>query len=109
MSINLPEAIAGYITSANAHDATLCGQYFTEDAIVHDEGKERKGVAAICAWKEDVNRKYRPVIEPLAVAEGGGRLALKAKVSGDFAGSPIELNFAFTLRGGKIARLEISP
>lgn len=109
MPIKLPEAIAGYVRSANTHDAAACSRYFTEDAIVHDEKKESRGVAAICAWKEEVNRKYRPMIDPLALAGGGEKLIMRAKVSGDFAGSPIELNFAFTLRGDKIVRLDIGP
>jgi hypothetical protein len=32
---------------------------------------------------------------------------VRARVSGHFPGSPVELRYAFTLHGGKIARLEI--
>jgi ketosteroid isomerase-like protein len=105
MPIELPEAIAGYVASANAHDAEACARYFTEDAIVHDEGRERKGVAAIRGWKEEVSRKYRPVMKPIEAARSDGKVVMRA----EFKGSPIALNFAFTLRGDRIARLDIAP
>ena len=42
---NYPHAVAGYVTSANAHDAEACARYFTEDAVVRDEGQDRRGIA----------------------------------------------------------------
>ena len=109
MPIKLPEAIAGYLTSANAHDAEACTRYFTEDAVVHDEGQERRGITAIRAWKEEVSRKYQPIIDVVDVARSKEKIVMTVKVSGDFQGSPIGLHFAFTLRGGRIARLDIAP
>ena len=109
MPMKLPKAIAGYVASANAHDAEACTRYFTEDAVVHDEGRERRGITAIREWKEEVSRKYRPVIDVVDVAGSEEKVVMTAKVSGDFKGSPIDLHFAFTLRGGRIARLDIAP
>jgi ketosteroid isomerase-like protein len=109
MPIELPEAIAGYVTSANAHDAEACARYFAEDAVVHDEGQDRRGIAAIRAWKEEVSRKYRPIMKAIDVTEAHGKVVMTAEVSGDFKGSPVALHFAFTLRGNKIARLDIAP
>lgn len=109
MPMELPEVIAGYLASANAHDAEACASFFTEDAIVHDEGQERRGLTAIREWKEEVSRKYRPVISATDVTKAAEEIIVKAKVAGDFQGSPIDLHFAFTLRGDKIARLEITP
>jgi ketosteroid isomerase-like protein len=109
MPMELPAAIAGYVASANAHDAAACARYFTEDAIVHDEGHERHGIAAIREWKEEVSRKYRPIISALDVARANEKIIMTARVAGDFQGSPIDLHFAFTLRENKIARLEITP
>lgn len=109
MPMELPAAIAGYLASANAHDAEACAGYFTEDAIVHDEGRDRHGIAAIRQWKEEVSRKYRQVISALDMAKAKGKIIVTARVAGDFQGSPIDLHFAFTLRGDRIARLEIKP
>lgn len=109
MTMELPKAIAGYLTSANAHDAETCAGWFTEDAIVHDEGNDRHGIAAIREWKEEVTRKYRPVISALDVVKANERIIMTARVAGDFQGSPIDLHFAFTLRGDRILRLDITP
>jgi ketosteroid isomerase-like protein len=48
--VELPKAIAAYIAASNAHDADACAACFTEDAIVRDEGREERGVAAIRDW-----------------------------------------------------------
>jgi hypothetical protein len=108
MPMELPAAIAAYFASANAHDAEACARCFTEDAIVHDDGRDHQGLAAIRDWKEEVSRKYRPVMSVGNVVKATDRVIVAAKVAGDFQGSPIDLNFAFTLRGDRIARLDIT-
>ena len=79
------------------------------DAVVLDEGHERRGTADILKWKTGTTEKYRPTAEVLDAAEAGGKTIVKCKVSGTFPGSPVELKYAFTLAGEKIARLEIVP
>ena len=64
--------------------------------------------ADIRAWKDEVTRKYMPVMEVLRSAEKDGRTIVTGRVSGNFPGSPVELSYAFTLKDGKIARLEIA-
>jgi hypothetical protein len=107
MPADLPAPIAAYIAAANAHDAEACAACFATDAVVRDEGRERRGTAEIRAWKAEVSARYRPVVEVLEVAGSDGRTVVTGRVAGDFPGSPIELRFAFTLAGGRIARLEI--
>lgn len=104
---DLPDAIAGYIASANAHDTQAVAAWFTADAVVKDEGRDRRGVAAITAWKDEVTRKYQPMTQALGAETTGDKTMVRARVSGNFPGSPIELRYAFMLHGGKIARLEI--
>jgi hypothetical protein len=107
MSIQLPEAIAAYIAGANAHDIDRATACFTDDAVVRDEGRERRGRAAIREWKEEVEEKYHPTVEVVDVAAAAGKTIVTGRVSGSFPGSPVDLRYAFTLAGGKIARLEI--
>jgi ketosteroid isomerase-like protein len=101
-------AVAAYVAGANAQDAEAVAACFNEGAVVQDEGRERRGVAAIREWAEEVSRKYRPTVEVLGVAETDGRTVVEGRVSGDFPGSPIELRYAFALQGGRIDHLEIS-
>jgi ketosteroid isomerase-like protein len=103
----LPEAIAAYFAAKNRHDVDAMLVPFSGQAVVRDEGKEMRGRAAIRAWMEETTRKYRVTVEVTDAAEAGGATLVTALVSGNFAGSPAQLRYAFTLDGPEIARLEI--
>ena len=107
-SITLPEAVAAYWTAANAGASEAAASCFATAALVHDEGQDRRGTDAIRAWIEETTRKYHPLVEPLRAEEKDGRVFVTARVSGDFPGGPVELDYAFTLEGHKITLLEIS-
>jgi uncharacterized protein (TIGR02246 family) len=109
MSASLPEAIATYIAASNAHDPAAVATCFASDAVVLDEGHERRGRAEIESWKAMVTAKYQPRMDFIDAADAGGKTVVRCKVSGTFPGSPVELKYAFALKGGKIARLEIVP
>jgi hypothetical protein len=80
---------------------------FTDDAVVADEGHRHVGHAAIDAWWRDVTAKYQAVAEPLEVNTKNDVHEVRAKVTGEFPGSPITLTFAFRMKGDRIAALEI--
>jgi hypothetical protein len=82
-------------------------QCFTEDAVVRDEGQTIEGLAAIKQWKAETRKKYQHKIEPLASIEKDGKTIVTNRLTGNFPGSPIELEFVFTLDRDKIAALEI--
>jgi hypothetical protein len=107
MSLALSKPIAAYIAGANAHDPDACAACFSDDAVVRDENREWRGPAAIRAWKAEVSKKYRPTLEVVRLAKADGKTIVTGRVTGTFPGSPIELRYAFTLDGEKIARLEI--
>jgi hypothetical protein len=104
---DLPKSIAAYFAGSNAHDADACAACFMDDAVVRDEGRERRGTAAIRAWKVEVTEKYRPTVDVIAVAQADGKTIATGRVSGNFPGSPVELRYVFTLTNEKISRLEI--
>ena len=105
MSISLPPLIDLYFTSENAHDPSAIDRCFGAGAVVRDEGKTIAGVAAIKAWRIETGEKYRHIVEPLSVS----KVVVAAKVSGDFPGSPINLEHIFEIEGGRIVSLEIRP
>jgi ketosteroid isomerase-like protein len=109
MSQHLASNIAAYFDASNARDAKAAVACFTPDAVVVDEGHERKGVAAILEWKKWAEKKYQPVYEVLDSEESAGKTVVQSRVSGTFPGSPVVLKFEFTLDGGKIARLQVVP
>src|SRR5262245_7579460 len=117
MSIQLPAPIDlyfsidllyfSYFSSENAHNPTAIAKCFAADAIVRDEGKTIKGVAAIKAWRIETGRKYHHNVEPLSVSTRDGKVVVRGKVSGSFPGSPINLDHVFQIEGGQITALEI--
>ena len=103
----LPEPLPDYFRSANegnVDEATAC---FGEEAVVQDEGEIHRGYDAIRGWIEETTEKYSPRIAPRDVTDDGKVTIVTAMVSGSFPGSPIELEYCFQIRRGRIARLEI--
>jgi hypothetical protein len=107
MTITLPEPVEVYFASENAHDADAVDECFAADGIVRDERRTMTGHAAIKAWRRETAAKYGHSVLPLRVADEGGRTVVTARVSGNFPGSPIELDHVFDLADGKIRALEI--
>jgi hypothetical protein len=107
MSIQLPAPIEHYIQIANSGMAEAASECFAPDATVYDEGHTYEGVAAIKDWMAATKKKYGYTVAPLEFAERGGQSVLKARLTGNFPGSPITVNFSFVLAGGKIRSLEI--
>ena len=107
MSLDLPRPIAIYLAAENRDDMEALAQCFAENAIVRDEGKTIAGLAAIKQWKAETKKKYQHTVEPLASVQKDDKTIVTNRLSGNFPGSPIELEFVFTLKGDKIAALLI--
>ena len=104
---NLPKPIALYISAENSGDTTLFDECFAEDAVVRDENETHTGLAAIKEWKAETKTKYQHTIESLKFLEEDGKNIVTNRLTGNFPGSPIELEFVFIVRGDKIVSLEI--
>jgi hypothetical protein len=57
--------------------------------------------------KTETQTKYKYVIEPLDASVSGNSVKLRTRLTGDFPGSPADLDFKFMLANDKIASLEI--
>ncbi len=110
MSITLRPPIDLYFASENARDPSAIDLCFAAGAVVRDEGKTITGRAAIKAWRVETGQKYHHTVEPLAMSTPDGRIVVvRAKVSGNFPGSPINLEHIFDIQDGRIVSLEIQP
>jgi len=107
MGVELPEPIAAYIAAENGQDTEVLAQCFADHAVVRDEGRTIEGLQAIKEWKAETKKKYNHRIEPLEAEERDGKTVVKSKLSGNFPGSPVTLEFSFGLEGDKIVYLEI--
>jgi len=107
MPLPLPKPIDLFMSSENTHDTDALAECFVPDATVQDEGQTLKGLKVIKAWRLETAKKYQHTLEPLAASARGGKTVVSTKLTGNFPGSPIMLDFVFTLQGDKIAALEI--
>ena len=107
MDVQLPQPIADFFSAEDRRDTEAMARCFAEDATVRDEGRSRQGQAAIREWQLETKKKYQHTTTPLAAAEQDGRTIVTARLTGNFPGSPIELQFVFTLAAGRIQSLEI--
>jgi len=105
-TLNLPEPIAAYF-EADKQNSEALARCFTPRATVKDEGHTHTGLEAIKAWKEAASAAYTYTVQPLALDQEGGMHVVRARVTGSFPGSPIDLQYGFRLERGLIASLEI--
>ena len=90
MAAAIPPVIASYFAAQNKHDTSAMLACFSADAVVTDEGRDR--------------RVHTEVLK------GGGTpttWTATVRLTGTFPGSPIEVPYRFSLKGGKIASLQI--
>ena len=105
--VHLPPPIAAYF-AADTSDSNAVARCFSESAVVIDERREHRGRPAISRWSAEATAKYHYTSEPLGVDVSGPEVTVTARVTGDFPGSPVDLQYRFTLEGASIARLEIT-
>ena len=106
--LDLPAPVAAYF-AADTTGAEAVAQCFTDGAVVIDERQEYRGRTAIARWKAEASAKFRYTVDRLGAHVSGNQTTVTGRVTGDFPGSPVELQYHFTLEGDKIARLEIAP
>ena len=107
MSIELPKPVAAYFAAEKAADAGALARCFARDGVVHDEGGSFTGRAAIERWNAAARAKYHHTVEPLGATTRDGAIVVIGSVSGQFPGSPVELQHVFKLDGEEITSLEI--
>ena len=105
--MKLPKVIADLIAAQDKYDSKAFTENFSDDAIVHDEGKTYHGKTEIRQWNEMTNAKYKTKYEPLEVTTEGDKITLTAKISGTFPGSPAIIKYHFETKNYKITSLHI--
>ena len=107
MAPKLPKPIAEYLAAVEEKNSNKLAGCFAENAVVHDEGGTYRGHDAIKAWSEQTQGKYNYTMDALNASVTGDSVCLRAKVTGNFPGSPVELDYLFRLANDKIASLKI--
>lgn len=108
MNIQLAEVIDNYFKVSNGIDLVQLRDCFTPNAVVLDEGGTYQGQLAIESWLQETRLKYEFSAKPISITTKEQQALVVAEVSGNFSGSPIQLNYSFLFHDGKIQSLEIS-
>ena len=101
----MPASISSYLVAHQARDLDTAVGYYTEDAITVDEGHTYGGPQQIRDWLATAASEYTYTIE----LTGARRIDDEHYVAihhleGNFPGGVADLQFKFTLRGGRISR-----
>jgi hypothetical protein len=107
VALNMPEPVAEYLAAEEKKDADALSRCFTEDGTVHDEGQDYHGRDLIRRWKQAADAKYRYVLQTVYVQTFENLVIVRARLTGKFPGSPVELDHIFKLSNDKIVSLEI--
>jgi hypothetical protein len=102
----LPEPIAAYF--AAEHNPEALAHCFRAQAVMKDDGHTYTGVNEIKAFMAAASAKYSATSVPFALERQDGFQVVRARVTGNFPGSPIDLSYRFRLERGLIASLEIT-
>ena len=107
MAIKLPRIIKKYVDASNAHDVKSILACFSDDAVVHDEGETLHGKKSIEGWIVKTIEKYKFQFKPLRIKGDDPEVIVAVEVSGTFDGSPVTLDYHFTVENEKISSLTI--
>ena len=105
--MNLPPVIPRYIEASNAHDVKGIVDCFADDAVVRDENAMRHGKIDIERWAAETIQKYKFQFKLLRANVRGAETISSVEVSGSFPGSPVTLDYHFTIANDKIQSLTI--
>lgn len=108
MKVELPAVLQSYVDSTNRHDVSAALSCFSDDAVVRDEAHEYRGREAIKDWVATTIEKYNFQIKLQSASKAEVEAIAAMEVSGTFPGSPIILDYRFTISGNKISSLTIS-
>jgi hypothetical protein len=105
--MDMPSVVTMYFDADCRRDADALAKTFAFEAVVEDEGARHEGVVAICEWWVAAKTAAQYVAKPLESTVNGDKALVRAKVSGQFPGSPVTLAYAFTIKDDRIVNLEI--
>jgi ketosteroid isomerase-like protein len=107
MTPKLPRIIQKYVDASNEHDVKSILACFSDDAVVLDEGETLEGRKAIEGWIVKTIEKYKFQFKPLGIKDQDAEVVVTVKVSGTFPGSPVTLDYHFTIENDKISSFAV--
>ena len=104
-----PHAVQRFVDAAASHDFAAIAECFTDDATVTDEERTHRGRAEIRKWQEDGRQRWEYTLTVRGgKARGVDGYVLHGRLTGNFPGGAVDVEYDFTVRDGLISRLAIS-
>lgn len=105
----LPDTITKYLISHVTRNVPAAMRWYADNAEVTDDGKTYRGHDEIRAWLASAASEYSYTTELTSARQVDEQTYVATHhLDGDFPGGTADLDFTFTLIGGRIARLVIS-
>lgn len=108
MSIPKHSVIARYFEADARRDIDALAVLFSDEAVVVDEGQTYHGIEEIRSWREGAASAYQyttQVHDSRRLDEE--RSLVTGRLTGNFPGGTVELQWCFTVQDDLISRLEI--
>lgn len=105
MSDQIPEPVASFIKSVNAHDETAFEKFFTDDPVVDDWGRVFTGFDQIKTWSDVEFIGSAPTFTVTEVSLAPGSVTVVGEWRSSHANGPS--SFRFDLKADKIAAMTI--
>jgi hypothetical protein len=105
--VDMPSIVNMYFDADSRNDADALLKTLAVEAVVEDEDARHQGIAAIRDWWLAAKKATQYRAEPVESTVDGDKALVRARVSGQFPGSPVFLTHAFTINDDRIVRLEI--
>lgn len=106
----LPAAAHGFVDGWQGRDARKVEAWFTEAAVVSDQGETFRGLDEIRSWISGSIDLFATTLTFLGAREVDGMVGASYRLEGDFPGGVAELEYQFHLDDeGQIVRLDFAP
>jgi ketosteroid isomerase-like protein len=104
------DVVSRYFEADARRDIEAILALFLDDAVVIDEGGEWRGTGEIRQWRLGPVSKYE-YTTTLARIDNVDDTHYRAsgRIDGNFPGGTAELEWDFSIAGGRISRLKIAP
>lgn len=107
----MKNTITNFIKAFNGHDTSTLVEFLGDDARVHDEGHDYRGIHEIRKWYEEKVVSPNVTLTPLKAVERNRETIVTARVDGNFDKTglphPLELDFHFLINSNKVTGLSI--
>jgi hypothetical protein len=108
--MELPEVVARFQDAHDRHDTDTAASAFATDSIVVDDGHEHRGPVEIARWLAGPSVAFDWTRTQVGVeAVDADTWLIHNHLEGDFPGGAVDLLYRFTLSGGQIIGLQITP